>query len=160
MQSFVYSEYIAASLASVWKNHAKLPSTLQMWRIYEDRVKAKGGFSKYFLFLGSAGADDMMRYFVSWINEAALKYGDPQIDGPSKAAQEILAIWSLGRFGTRAFNDAKDKAPVSGIMDTPSYKDRIWTDMGSMEELKRSILLINTLRNTPSTQIPDHASHY
>ncbi|KAE9404857.1 nucleotide-binding domain-containing protein [Gymnopus androsaceus JB14] len=124
MQSFVYAEYIAAAFAS----------------IYGDRVKEKGGFSKYFLFLGSAKADDMMRYFVSWLNEAAFKYGDPQINAPSKASQEILAIWSLGRFGTRAFNDANDKAPVSGVMDTFSYKDKVWDDIGSIEQLKRHAL--------------------
>lgn len=57
------------------------------------------------------------------------------------SAQEILAIWSLGRFGTRAFNDASDKAPpVGGILDNYSYKSRVWDDLGSMEELKRRAL--------------------
>ncbi len=57
MQSFVYAEYISAALASVWKNHAKLPRTEDMWHEYNKRVRDQGGFSKYFLFLGSSKAD-------------------------------------------------------------------------------------------------------
>ncbi|THV08181.1 FAD/NAD(P)-binding domain-containing protein [Dendrothele bispora CBS 962.96] len=86
MQSFVYAEYLAAAAASVWKGHAKLPTQNEMWRTYSQRLRDFGGiFEKHWLFLGSGAADGEMRYFVAWVNEAAVRYGGKQINGPSKA---------------------------------------------------------------------------
>ncbi|KAL0069327.1 hypothetical protein AAF712_003692 [Marasmius tenuissimus] len=122
MQSFVYGEFLAVALAQVWSDRAKLPTTEEMWKLYRKRVEDKGGYSKHFQFLGSQVAHDMMRYFVGWLNEAAVKHGGRQIDGPSVANNEILAIWALARFGTSDFNDV---APIGGFspLANPSWDD-------------------------------------
>ncbi|KAG7095274.1 hypothetical protein E1B28_006047 [Marasmius oreades] len=137
MQSFVYGEYLAVALASVWKDRAKLPTTKEMWKRYHKHVNEKGGYGKHFQFLGSQVAHDMIRYFVGWVNEAAIKYGGRQIDGPSAANNEILAIWSLARFGTSEFNDV---TPIGGLLPlaNPSWDDS--TTKLSWSEMKRQAL--------------------
>ncbi|KAF9269770.1 FAD/NAD(P)-binding domain-containing protein [Marasmius fiardii PR-910] len=137
MQSFVYGEYLAVSLASVWNNRAKLPTTKEMWRRYHKHLDEKGGYSKHFQFLGSQVAHDMMRYLVGWVNEAAVKNGGKQIDGPSVANNEILAIWALARFGTSEFNDV---TPIGGFLPlaNPSWDDS--TIRISWSEMKKQAL--------------------
>ncbi|KAF5371155.1 hypothetical protein D9758_004079 [Tetrapyrgos nigripes] len=131
MQSFVYAEYLAAATASVWNGHAKLPTQNEMWKMYAKRLEDFGGvFEKHWLFLGSGQADVMMRYFVAWVNEAAVRYGGKQINGPSKAAQEMLAIWSKARFGTAVFNEVTDIP--SGFTGRSAWQ--VWKDTGMTEE--------------------------
>ncbi|THU83463.1 hypothetical protein K435DRAFT_971554 [Dendrothele bispora CBS 962.96] len=70
-----------------------------MWELYEKRLKDFGGsFDKHWLYLGSDGTNAMMNYFAAWVNEATVRYGGKVIDGPSKSAQEMGAIWSKARF--------------------------------------------------------------
>lgn len=57
MQSFTYAEYLAVALAKVWDDKAKLPSTRELWRLYQDRLDDYGGYSKHFQFLGSKRTD-------------------------------------------------------------------------------------------------------
>lgn len=53
MQSFTYAEYTTGALAKVWNNQARLPSTSEMWRLHEQVVKERGGYGKYFQYLGA-----------------------------------------------------------------------------------------------------------
>jgi hypothetical protein len=54
MQSFTYSEFTTLALAKVWSGQAELPSTERMWKAHEKVVEERGGYGKYYLFLGSA----------------------------------------------------------------------------------------------------------
>ncbi|KAK7437939.1 hypothetical protein VKT23_018374 [Stygiomarasmius scandens] len=56
IQSFTYSEYQAAALASVWKGQAKIPTQERMWELFEKRLEEFGGaFDKHWLYLGTDG---------------------------------------------------------------------------------------------------------
>ena len=95
---YQYSEYISIALSKVWGNQAKIPTTRQLWKWYEEHVLKKGGHGKNNQFLGlqdSNGAIlfhppyvktmtklqciDMIRFFVGWLNDAAVKYGGRQV---------------------------------------------------------------------------------
>lgn len=97
MQSFTYAEYLSLALAKVWGQKAYLPSTAKLWSLYDDRVQDYGGYGRHFQFLGTKRADglafflafshgsnshidvDQIRYFVAWLNDAAVKYGGRQV---------------------------------------------------------------------------------
>ena len=76
-----------------------LPSTENLWRWNEQHRKALGGYGKHYQYLGSERAKgkypnmfpflhesnfntfinpDMIRFFVGWLNNAAVKYGGRQ----------------------------------------------------------------------------------
>ena len=56
LQAFVFSEYIALSLAKVWAGRAKIPEASQLWRVHNQTVRERGGYGKKFMFLGLANA--------------------------------------------------------------------------------------------------------
>ncbi|KAJ6551719.1 hypothetical protein B0H19DRAFT_1158674 [Mycena capillaripes] len=99
MQSFTYSEYLSLSLAKVWSRKAILPRTAEMWRRYEQRVKDRGGYGRHLQFLGTERTAANIRFFVGWLNDAAVKFGGRQIDGQSKELPQISAIWSQAQYG-------------------------------------------------------------
>ena len=57
MQTFTYAEYQSLALAKVWTQTAFLPNEEELWRRQNERVARKGGYGKYFQFLGSEGTD-------------------------------------------------------------------------------------------------------
>jgi hypothetical protein len=95
--AYKYSEYVSIALTKVWGNQAKIPSTPRLWKWYEEHVLAKGGYGKNIMFLGLQGWDgaipfynydgdqfkcwwiDMIRFFVGWLNDAAVMYGGRQV---------------------------------------------------------------------------------
>lgn len=116
MRSFTYAEYLALALAKVWDNKAKLPSTETMWDLHWKRVNRYGGYVKHFQFLGIEVAHgqfswtssymlslitqntESIRFFVGWLNDAAVRYGGRQVrnklHGQSISLNSpILADW-------------------------------------------------------------------
>ncbi|KAJ7078504.1 hypothetical protein C8R44DRAFT_825339 [Mycena epipterygia] len=108
MQSFTYSEYLSLALAKVWSRKAVLPGTRELWRIYEERVKDRGGYGRHLQFLGGERTAANIRFFVGWLNDAAVKYGGKQIDGQSKDLPQIMTVWSQAQFGVDISNPPPD----------------------------------------------------
>ena len=50
--SFAALEYTTPALAKVWTNTAKLPNSQTMRALHQKTVEERGGYGKYFLFLG------------------------------------------------------------------------------------------------------------
>ncbi|KAJ7768124.1 hypothetical protein DFH07DRAFT_915447 [Mycena maculata] len=98
MQSFTYAEYLSLALAKVWSRKAVLPGQATLWRKYEQRVAERGGYGRHLHFLGADRTSAMIRFFVGWLNDAAVKFGGRQIDGQSKDLPEISAAWSRARY--------------------------------------------------------------
>ncbi|KAF9240424.1 hypothetical protein BU15DRAFT_45765 [Melanogaster broomeanus] len=98
-QPFSYSDYICLALAKVWSNTAKLPSSQTMWKMHDELVEDRGGYSKNLQFLGPERSTDNIRYFMGWLNEAAVKYGGKQIDGLPKYSAEIGRYWNIAQYG-------------------------------------------------------------
>ncbi|KAJ7471178.1 hypothetical protein B0H11DRAFT_2040725 [Mycena galericulata] len=103
MQSFTYSEYLSLALAKVWSRKAVLPGTATLWRLYDERVKDRGGYGRHFQFLGGERTAANIRFFVGWLNDAAVKFGGRQIDGQSKDLQQISTVWAQSRYGETIF---------------------------------------------------------
>uniref|UniRef100_A0A0W0EY60 FAD/NAD(P)-binding domain-containing protein n=1 Tax=Moniliophthora roreri TaxID=221103 RepID=A0A0W0EY60_MONRR len=129
MQSFQYGEFASLALAKIWLGHAKLPTKSEMWRIHEERVKAEGGYGKHFMFLGEAKNDARLRYFVSWINEAAEKHGGRQIATPSESLKEIMEIWGQAHYLSKAGDKGFETNSVSeGILNQGTFWDNVFAD--------------------------------
>ncbi|KAJ7837810.1 FAD/NAD(P)-binding domain-containing protein [Mycena olivaceomarginata] len=90
MQSFTYSEYLSLALAKVWSRKAILPGTAELWRIYDRRIK---------IFLGGERTAANIRFFVGWLNDAAVKFGGKQIDGQSPDLPQISTVWQQAQYG-------------------------------------------------------------
>ncbi|KAJ6493974.1 hypothetical protein C8R47DRAFT_1012275 [Mycena vitilis] len=99
MQSFTYSEYLSLALAKVWARKAILPGTAEMWRTYEQRVQDRGGYGRHLQFLGAERTAANIRFFVGWLNDAAVKFGGRQIDGQSKDLSQISTVWLQAQYG-------------------------------------------------------------
>ncbi|KAJ7148730.1 hypothetical protein C8R43DRAFT_1008568 [Mycena crocata] len=99
MQSFTYSEYLSLALAKVWSNKAVLPGTAELWKIYEQRVKDRGGYGRHLQFLGGERTSANIRFFVGWLNDAAVKFGGKQIDGENKDVSQISSVWLQAQYG-------------------------------------------------------------
>ncbi|KAJ6457517.1 hypothetical protein DFH09DRAFT_1349621 [Mycena vulgaris] len=99
MQSFTYAEYLSLALAKVWSRTAVLPPTAELWRKYEARVKDRGGYGRHLQFLGAERTAANIRFYVGWLNDAAVKFGGKQIDGESKDLPQISAVWIRAQFG-------------------------------------------------------------
>ncbi|KAF8218214.1 hypothetical protein K438DRAFT_1657096 [Mycena galopus ATCC 62051] len=99
MQSFTYSEYLSLSLAKVWSRKAILPGTAEMWRKYQQRVKDRGGYGRHLQFLGTERTAANIRFFVGWLNDAAVKFGGRQIDGQSRDLPQISTVWQQAQYG-------------------------------------------------------------
>jgi hypothetical protein len=55
IQTFKYSKYVAIALSKVWGNKARIPSMPRLWEWNKQHVLEKGGYGKYFQFLGNDG---------------------------------------------------------------------------------------------------------
>ncbi|KAF7983562.1 hypothetical protein HWV62_21150 [Athelia sp. TMB] len=99
MQSFVYAEYLSLALAKVWSNTAKLPSAEEQWRLHRERIERQGGYGRHFQFLGAKRTDEMTRFFIGWLNAAAVKFGGRQIDRPPNGNDEVVKLWAARQFG-------------------------------------------------------------
>ncbi|KAF7304328.1 Dimethylaniline monooxygenase [Mycena chlorophos] len=103
MQSFTYAEYLSLALVKVWSRTAILPHTEELWRIYDQRIHARGGYGRHLQFLGAERTTARIRGFVAWLNGAAVRFGGKQIEGEPVANKEIMAVWSSARYGVRDF---------------------------------------------------------
>ncbi|EAU87107.2 hypothetical protein CC1G_05796 [Coprinopsis cinerea okayama7 len=99
MQSFTYAEFVSLAAAKVWSGKADLPNTAALWAAYDETVKDRLGYGRHFQFLGTERTKASLRFFVSWLNEAAVKYGGRQIDQLPKENDEISRIWAGARWG-------------------------------------------------------------
>ncbi|KAG5640854.1 hypothetical protein DXG03_006819 [Asterophora parasitica] len=118
MQSFTYGEYIGVALTKVWAGTAHIPNTRELWRRQEQRVNGLGGYGKHFQFLGTVKTQQNIRYFLGWLNAAAVKYGGRQIDGINPENEQISATWSKARFGNDIFLGAPANLTSTGCGST------------------------------------------
>ncbi|KAJ7606637.1 hypothetical protein FB45DRAFT_847505 [Roridomyces roridus] len=97
--TWTLGEYFALAIARVWSGTAMLPSQVEMWRIYREGVKDRGGYGKGILYLGMGmgmgGQADYVKYFTGWLNMAAYEYGGKTIGGFDKDYPEILNQFAL-----------------------------------------------------------------
>ncbi|KAF9240430.1 hypothetical protein BU15DRAFT_45877 [Melanogaster broomeanus] len=98
-QPFSLSDYLCLALAKVWSNTAKLPSSQTMWKMHEELVVDRGGYGKNLQFLGPERLTDNTRYFIGWLNQAAIEYGGRQIDGLPKYSAEVDHYWVIAQYG-------------------------------------------------------------
>ncbi|KAJ7837898.1 hypothetical protein B0H14DRAFT_2790468 [Mycena olivaceomarginata] len=78
---------------------SRTPSTCPWrWR-RSGRVRLAGGYGRHLQFLGAKRAAESIRFFVAWLNDAAVKFGGRQIDGESKDLPQIWAVWTQARYG-------------------------------------------------------------
>jgi len=97
MQSFTFAEYNSVAFSKVWSGKAFLPSTQEMWRMYDEHVKERGGYSRFFQYLGPVRTNEYIGYFMAWLNDAAHKYGGRRVDGLPKGISEIQSYWTRAR---------------------------------------------------------------
>ncbi|KAF8993637.1 hypothetical protein BDQ17DRAFT_1368117 [Cyathus striatus] len=108
VEIFSYSEYLSLAIGKVWSRTAFLPSTPRLWEWYDAVVEERQGYGKHFLFLTLEGNTAMVRFFVAWLNDAAVKYGGRQIE----------KIWYIARFG-----EADLSAPA---VNSVEYRSLFW----------------------------------
>ncbi|KAF7974358.1 hypothetical protein HWV62_12312 [Athelia sp. TMB] len=121
MQSFVYAEYLSLALAKVWSNTAKLPSAEEQWRLHRERIERQGGYGRHFQFLGAKRTDEMTRFFIGWLNAAAVKFGGRQIDRPPNGNDEVVKLWAARQFGDHIHLTAQQS--TSRLTDDPFALD-------------------------------------
>jgi len=95
MQSFTYAEYLSVALAKVWKGDAHIPAQKEMWKLYWEHVKQKGGHMKGLQALGEKRAEEIIRYFVGWLNAAPGRTIEP----PPAIAKESAYYYVVARLG-------------------------------------------------------------
>lgn len=83
MQSFTYAEFVSLAAAKVWSGTADFPNTEGLWAWYDKAVEDRLGFGRWFQFYGAERTAEALRFFVGWLNGAAVKYGGRQIDNLS-----------------------------------------------------------------------------
>ncbi|KAH8813812.1 hypothetical protein DL96DRAFT_1625447 [Flagelloscypha sp. PMI_526] len=96
-QPFTYGKYTAAALAKVWAGQAKLPSQEKQWEHFWEIVKSKGGFGKDYQMLSHEEIDENLRYFVGWLNGAAIHHGGSLLETPPDTREE-MALWIRARY--------------------------------------------------------------
>jgi len=121
---YQYSEYISIALCKVWGNQAKIPSTPLLWKWYEQRLLQKGVYGKNSQFLGLQDSDDMIRFFVGWLNDAAVKYGGRQVNARRPGDLDLMALLIQARYGINIFAGA-DQAQIGKKIDEFLYS-RDW----------------------------------
>ncbi|KAJ7888977.1 hypothetical protein B0H13DRAFT_2341716 [Mycena leptocephala] len=85
-QTFTYAEYLSLALAKIWAR------------------KARGGYGRHLQFLGAKRTAENIRFFVAWLNDAAVKFG----------GRQIWAVWTQARYGeTITQRDSGD--PVASV---------------------------------------------
>ncbi|KAH7921864.1 FAD/NAD(P)-binding domain-containing protein [Leucogyrophana mollusca] len=98
-QTFSYNNYLTLALAKVWSNTAKLPSVAGMWQMYDKVLEDRGGHGRHFQFLGPQRLAANIRFFMGWLNEAAVEYGGKQIDGLPQYTAEVNDYWLASHYG-------------------------------------------------------------
>lgn len=93
VQTFLFTDYLALALAKVWSETAFLPSQDEMWRTHEERVHAQGGYGHGLHLIESSRFKQDIRYFVGWLNDAAVRYGGKQIEGLPKYYEEVKSYF-------------------------------------------------------------------
>ncbi|KAF9240428.1 hypothetical protein BU15DRAFT_74021 [Melanogaster broomeanus] len=116
-QPFSYSDYLCLALAKVWSNTAKLPSSQIMQEMHEELVEDRGGYGKNLQFLGPGRLTDNIRYFIGWLNQAAVEYGGKQIDGLPKYSAEVGRYWAIAQYG-------------GPLTERPSVEDGVLESLG------------------------------
>ncbi|CAK5276527.1 unnamed protein product, partial [Mycena citricolor] len=106
MQSFTYAEYLSVALAKVWSAKASLPSQDEMWRAHDRRVEERGGYGRHLQFLGEDRNSANIRFFVGWLNDAAVKFGGKQLDGEDKNYHEIMTTWIKSMYPSYNLRDS------------------------------------------------------
>jgi len=117
---YQYSEYISVALSKVWGNQAKIPTTPQLWKWYEERILGKGGHGKNNQFLGLKDSNDMIRFFVGWLNDAAVKYGGRQVNARQPGDLNFMALLIQARYGINIFAGV-DQAQITKKMNEFLY---------------------------------------
>ncbi|KAH8827551.1 FAD/NAD(P)-binding domain-containing protein [Flagelloscypha sp. PMI_526] len=97
MQSFVYAKYISTALAKVWTGKAELPSSAKQWEHFWGVVKRRGGLKPGFQWLLAEEHESNLRYFVGWLNAAAVRHGGSLIETPPDVS-EISDYWMRARY--------------------------------------------------------------
>ncbi|KAH7907114.1 hypothetical protein BJ138DRAFT_1215706 [Hygrophoropsis aurantiaca] len=124
-QSFSYSDYLSLALAKVWSNTAKLPSVSEMWRMYDKVLEDRGGHGKHFQFLGPTRLTANIRFFIGWLNEAAVKYGGKQIDGLQKYVPEVNDYWLYSHYGGALKENVTTKAMEANLFGAIDIESQI-----------------------------------
>ncbi|KAG6846393.1 hypothetical protein H0H93_014263, partial [Arthromyces matolae] len=75
IQSFRYPEYEAVALAKVWSGTAFLPSQDELWRQHKAHVEELGGYGKHFQFVSNERSNEIFKFLLGWLNNAAFRYG-------------------------------------------------------------------------------------
>ncbi|KAJ6454571.1 hypothetical protein DFH09DRAFT_1235953 [Mycena vulgaris] len=107
LQSFTYSEYLSLALAKVWSRTAR-------------GIKDRGGYGRHLQFLGAERTAANIRFYVGWLNDAAVKFGGKQIDGESKDLPQISAVWTQAQFS------GFDPRPDLNINETVNSLDWVY----------------------------------
>ncbi|KAF8993639.1 hypothetical protein BDQ17DRAFT_1401601 [Cyathus striatus] len=103
MQSFTYAEFLSLAIGKVWSRTAFLPATTKLWEVYDAVVEERKGYGRHFQYLGAVRTKALLRFFVAWLNDAAVKYGGKQINGLSDDLEQIQSVWWTARFGKSDF---------------------------------------------------------
>ncbi|KDQ17070.1 hypothetical protein BOTBODRAFT_30457 [Botryobasidium botryosum FD-172 SS1] len=95
MQPFVFAEYLAVALAKVWKGDAHIPTQENMWKLYWDHVQERGGHIKGLQFLGEQRTEEIIRFFVRWLNTARGR----TVELPPAIAKQVAYYYTIVRLG-------------------------------------------------------------
>lgn len=118
---FTWGAYQALAVAKYWKGEIELPSQAEQWRLHFERVAERGGYSKTFQFYGAL-AEPAYRYFISWLNAAAVKYGGKQVDQLPYYRSEIGRYFTAVNWGGDILEDGSH----------PEYGDQFTGTVGPM----------------------------
>lgn len=142
IQNFKYAEYIAVALSKIWGNKATIPSVPLLWELNERRVSDKGGYGKYFQFLGFRGEREMIRLFTGWLNDAAASHGGRQVDVEPSGDFELIIYWFLAYYGVdvRAAISAEDSTNLDPRITIPFGWNRPFsTSSAERERIEKRI---------------------
>ncbi|KAH8823593.1 hypothetical protein DL96DRAFT_1558534 [Flagelloscypha sp. PMI_526] len=90
-------KYPAAALARVWSGRASLPSKQKQWEHFWKTVENRGGLKIGFNYLTNAERDENLKYFIAWLNAAALHHGGALLDTPPDSS-ELWQLWVQARY--------------------------------------------------------------
>ncbi|WVF68325.1 hypothetical protein IAT40_003090 [Kwoniella sp. CBS 6097] len=95
-QLFFYSKYTAEAISRVWARQAYLPSHRAMWDSFWLQVKDRGGLGRELQWLRAIDVSNNLRYFVTWLNNAAMSINhSPTIELLDLAPdiRELSMLW-------------------------------------------------------------------
>ncbi|WVF68313.1 hypothetical protein IAT40_003078 [Kwoniella sp. CBS 6097] len=96
IQTFVYGKYAGEAIARVWAGKASLPSHHSMWEHFWNEVKLRGGLRKGFQWFNAKLNKRYLRFFITWLNDEAIKNGDDLLD-PAPDVDEVMDLWMRAR---------------------------------------------------------------